>query len=68
MRQIVGERPVYLCWDMDVFDPSVAPGVFSPSWGGISPAAGFRLVRGLTGLRIVAADIDTVSRPTTSTT
>jgi arginase family enzyme len=63
VRQIVGERPVYLCWDMDVFDPSVAPGVFSPSWGGIGAAAGLRLVRGLTGLRIVAADVNTVSPP-----
>jgi guanidinobutyrase len=63
VREIVGDRPVYLCWDMDVFDPSVAPGVFSPSWGGISAAAGLRLVRGLTGLRIVAADVNTVSPP-----
>jgi arginase family enzyme len=63
VRQIVGDLPVYLCWDMDVFDPSVAPGVFSPSWGGISAAAGLRLVRGLAGLRIVAADVNTVSPP-----
>jgi guanidinobutyrase len=63
VRQIVADRPVYLCWDMDVFDPSVAPGVFSPSWGGISAATGLRLVRGLRGLRIVAADINTVSTP-----
>jgi agmatinase len=63
VRRIVGERPVHLCWDMDVFDPSVAPGVFSPSWGGIGAAAGLRLVRGLAGLRIVAADVNTVSPP-----
>ena len=25
-RDKVGKRPVYLCFDMDVFDPSVAPG------------------------------------------
>jgi agmatinase len=63
VREIVGERPVYLCWDMDVFDPSVAPGVFSPSWGGIDAATGMRIVRGLAGLRIVAADVNTVSPP-----
>jgi arginase family enzyme len=63
VRRIVGERPVYLCWDMDVFDPSVAPGVFSPSWGGISAADGLRFLRGLSGLRIVAADVNTVSTP-----
>jgi arginase family enzyme len=63
VRRTIGERPLYVCWDMDVFDPSVAPGVFSPSWGGISAADGFRLLRGLAGLRIVAADINTVSPP-----
>ena len=31
-------RPVYLCFDMDVFDPSCAPGVATPSWGA-SPRA-----------------------------
>jgi agmatinase len=32
-------RPVYLCFDMDVFDPSCAPGVATPSWGGVSPVS-----------------------------
>lgn len=63
VRQIIGERPAYLCWDLDVFDPSVAPGVFSPSWGGISAAAGFRLLRGLAGLPIVAADVNNLNPP-----
>lgn len=63
VREVVGGRPVYLCWDLDVFDPSVAPGVFSPSWGGIDAATGFRLLRGLAGLRIVAADINNMNPP-----
>jgi agmatinase len=63
VRQIVGDRPAYLCWDMDVFDPSVAPGVFSPSWGGIDAAAGLRLLRGLAGLRLVAADVNNLNPP-----
>lgn len=63
LREVVGDRPVYVCWDMDVFDPSVAPGVFSPSWGGLTAAQGFRIVHGLAGMRIVAADINTVSPP-----
>jgi agmatinase len=61
VRQTVGDRPAYLCWDMDVFDPSVAPGIFSPSWGGIDAAAGLRFLRGLAGLRLVAADINNVN-------
>jgi agmatinase len=59
----LGRRPVYLSWDMDVFDPSCAPGVCTPEWGGFSSREGIEVVRGLTGLNIVAADINTVSPP-----
>lgn len=63
IRRTIGDRPVYVCWDMDVFDPSVAPGVFAPSWGGLTAAQGMRIVRMLHGLQIVAIDINTVSPP-----
>eukprot|EP01037_Dinobryon_pediforme_P005766 gene5766-5829_t len=62
-RSIAAERPVYLCWDMDVFDPSVAPGVCTPSWGGLSAREGIDLMRTLSGLNIVAMDFNTVSPP-----
>jgi len=56
-------RPVYLCFDMDVFDPSCAPGVCSPSWGGFSAREGIAFLQGLAGLDIVAVDVNTVSPP-----
>jgi agmatinase len=56
-------RPVYLCFDMDVFDPSCAPGVCTPSWGGLSAREGIDLLRCLTDLNIVAVDVNTVSPP-----
>ena len=56
-------RPVYLCWDMDVFDPSVAPGVATPVWGGLTAREGIALMQGFAGLRIVAVDVNTVSPP-----
>lgn len=56
-------RPVYLCYDMDSFDPSCAPGVCTPSWGGLSAREGIDIVRGLAGLDIVAVDVNTVSPP-----
>lgn len=59
----VAGRPVYLCWDMDVFDPSVAPGVCTPAWGGLSAREGIELLRSLSGLNIVAMDFNTVSPP-----
>jgi agmatinase len=62
-RKQAAGRPVYLCFDMDVFDPSCAPGVASPSWGGLSAREGISLLRMLTGLNIVAVDVNTVSPP-----
>jgi agmatinase len=56
-------RPVYLCFDMDFFDPSCAPGVCTPAWGGASAREGLALLQGLAGLDLVACDINTVSPP-----
>ena len=62
-RDQAADRPVYLCFDMDVFDPSCAPGVCTPSWGGLSSREGIELLRSLAGLNIVAIDVNTVSPP-----
>jgi agmatinase len=48
---------------MDVFDPSCAPGVCTPAWGGFSAREGIEFLRALDGLNIVGADINTVSPP-----
>jgi agmatinase len=62
-RDEAAGRPVYVCFDMDVFDPACAPGVCSPSWGGLSAREGIDLIRTLTELNIVAVDVATVSPP-----
>lgn len=63
LKDRLAGRPVYLCWDMDFFDPSCAPGVCAPIPGGPGAEEGLRLLRGLAGLRFVAFDINTVSPP-----
>jgi agmatinase len=63
MHAKAGQRPVYVCWDMDVFDPSCAPGVCAPSWGGFSAREGLALLRALHGLNVVAFDVNTISPP-----
>ncbi len=63
IRERLAGRPVYLCFDMDFFDPSVAPGVCTPTWGGATAREGIELLRALAGLRIVAIDVNTVSPP-----
>jgi agmatinase len=63
IREKLSGRPVYLCFDMDYFDPSCAPGVATPAWGGATAREGLMLLRALAGLRFVAFDINTVSPP-----
>jgi agmatinase len=48
---------------MDVFDPSCAPGVCTPAWGGFSAREGLGFLKAMSGLNIVAADVNTVSPP-----
>jgi arginase family enzyme len=63
IREALAGRPVYLCFDMDYFDPSCAPGVCTPAWGGATAYEGLMLLRVLSGLRFVAFDVNTVSPP-----
>ncbi len=63
IRNTIGNRPTYLCFDMDIFDPSCAPGVCTPEWGGLSAREGLALMRQLAGINFVAFDVNTVSPP-----
>ncbi|MBB3773045.1 agmatinase [Angulomicrobium tetraedrale] len=63
VRNVVGNRPVHLSFDMDYFDPSAAPGVATPTWGGPPVAEVFDLLHGLKGLDLVGVDINTLSPP-----
>lgn len=59
----IGDAPVYLCVDMDCVDPSAAPGVCAPSWGGLAAREVMEFIRQLDGVNLVAVDINTVSPP-----
>jgi len=48
---------------MDVFDPSVAPGVCTPAAGGLTTREGLEIIELLEGLNIVSIDINTISPP-----
>ncbi|MDS1138974.1 agmatinase [Pusillimonas sp. SM2304] len=63
LREQLKGRPVYLCFDMDVIDPSCAPGVAAPSWGGLTAREAIALLRMLEGFNLVAVDFNTVSPP-----
>ncbi|MEM0987447.1 MAG: arginase family protein [Pseudomonadota bacterium] len=63
IKDAIGQRPVYFCFDMDFFDPSCAPGVCTPTWGGASAREGLGFIQSFAGLNVVASDINTVSPP-----
>jgi agmatinase len=63
LRERIGDRPAYLCFDMDFFDPSCAPGVCQPECGGATAREGLDLLQSLAGMDFAAYDINTVSPP-----
>jgi len=63
VERTVAERPVYLCFDMDVFDPSVAPGVCTPAWGGLSTREGLAALRACRAVNVVGMNVNTISPP-----
>ncbi len=56
-REVVGDGPAYVTFDIDVVDPAFAPGTGTPEIGGITSLQALQLVRALRGLDVVGADI-----------
>jgi agmatinase len=62
-KQIVGDNPVYLSFDIDGLDPAYAPGTGTPVWGGLTSAQAAKLLRDLAGINIKGGDVVEVSPP-----
>lgn len=62
-RDIVGEKPAYMSYDIDFVDPAVAPGTGTPEWGGPNAYQAIQVIRECRGLNIVGADLVEVSPP-----
>ncbi len=63
VKATVGDRPVFLSFDVDFLDPAFAPGTGTPEVGGFSTAEALALVRSLKGINLVGADVVEVSPP-----
>lgn len=63
VREIVGDRPCYLSFDIDGLDPAFAPGTGTPVWGGLSTAQTAVLMRQLAGIDLKGGDVVEVSPP-----
>jgi agmatinase len=56
-RRIVGDRKVYLTFDIDCLDPSCAPGTGTPVCGGLTTFQALEIIRGLAGIQLVGMDV-----------
>ena len=63
VREIVGDSPVYLSFDIDGLDPGFAPGTGTPVWGGLSSGQAAIFLRDLAGINLIGGDIVEVSPP-----
>ncbi|MGB3899558.1 MAG: agmatinase [Mesorhizobium sp.] len=63
IRQRIGDRKVYLSFDIDGIDPAFAPGTGTPEIGGLTVPQALEIIRGCRGLNLVGADIVEVSPP-----
>ncbi|MRI33364.1 agmatinase [Endozoicomonas sp. OPT23] len=57
IRETVGDRRIYLTFDVDGLDPAYAPGTGTPVCGGLTTDRALHLLRGLQGLDIVGMDV-----------
>ena len=57
LRERIGDRPLYVSVDIDVLDPSHAPGTGTPEAGGLTSRELLEILRGLAGTNLVSADV-----------
>jgi len=62
-KEIVGNHPTYVTFDIDALDPAYAPGTGTPVWGGLTSAQAAAILRDLAGINMVGGDVVEVSPP-----
>lgn len=67
-REVVGDLPFYISFDIDGLDPAFAPGTGTPEVGGLTPREAQRLLRALAGLAVIGGDVVEVAPPYDPTT
>jgi len=55
--KITAGNPVYITFDIDCLDPSMAPGTGTPVVGGLTSMQAQKILRGLRGINLVGADV-----------
>jgi guanidinopropionase len=59
LQEKIGDAPVYITFDLDVLDPSIAPGVSNPEPGftGMTMREATGVLQGMRGMNVVGADV-----------
>ena len=63
IREVVGDAPAYLSFDVDALDPAFAPGTGTPEIGGLFSWQAQAILRRLAGLSFRGMDVVEVSPP-----
>ncbi|MEZ9233398.1 agmatinase [Vibrio amylolyticus] len=63
IRTTIGDKPVYITFDIDCLDPAYAPGTGTPVCGGLSSDKALKILRGLAGINVVGMDVVEVAPP-----
>ncbi|MBV9015116.1 MAG: agmatinase [Alphaproteobacteria bacterium] len=63
IREVVGDAPAYLSFDVDALDPAFAPGTGTPEIGGLFTWQAQAILRRLAGLGFRGMDVVEVSPP-----
>ncbi|OUX25433.1 MAG: agmatinase [Euryarchaeota archaeon TMED255] len=61
VRKRVGDKKIYLTFDIDCLDPAFAPGTGTPVVGGLTSSKVLRILQGIADLPVVGFDVVEVS-------
>ncbi|NXO15468.1 SPEB protein, partial [Oriolus oriolus] len=57
VRAQMGDKPMYISFDIEGLDPAYAPGTGAPEIAGLTPVQALEIIRGCKGLNIVGRDL-----------
>jgi len=63
IREVIGDAPAYLSFDIDALDPAFAPGTGTPEIGGLATWQAQAILRRLQGARFCGMDVVEVAPP-----
>jgi agmatinase len=56
-REVIGDGPTYISFDVDGLDPAFAPGTGTPETGGLTPREAQAILHGLRGAKLIGGDV-----------